>query len=311
MIYILSHADSDGRFASYCAWLYHKHLFRKEKELLDTVKFFEVQYGKPFPLKLDELTKEDTVYILDFSYHPSILDPVFSAVGKLQVLDHHESAEEYLKGTPYAFFDMTKSGALLAWEYFFPDEPVPLACQLVNDRDLWQWKMEPYTSAFEAWLHYDQVKQDWEKWHLLSTSNKAMDEALEKGKLLHEHNLSILRSFTSNPDNYRIVQAVLPQQPRNHLKTVKYAIYNGNQVMISELAQEFYTTMGLDGTIDWRCRGDRITFSVRSPNPEKFSAKDFCKSHGGGGHPKASAFSLPLVEAFAYIEQLMTGTAPY
>lgn len=306
MIYVLHHNDSDGRAAGAAAHFYFTEK-KREKELV----FHEVQYNRPMPLDISTLTKQDEVYVLDFSYRPEILDPVYAAVGKLVVLDHHETAQDYLKGVPYAFFDITKSGALLAWEYFFPDQEAPLAFKLVDDRDLWIWQYEPLTSAFEAWLHHDQVKQDWAKWRLLCNSAKAMDNALEKGKLLHQHNLSILKAFTSNPSNYSIVEAVLPQNPRNHLKKVKYAIYNGNQVMISELAQALYSSLDIDGTIDWRCRNDIVTFSIRSPNPEKFSPKDFCEFNGGGGHGKAASFSMPLAQAFAYIEKLYAGTVEY
>lgn len=303
MIFILSHADSDGRFGSYAAWSY----FRQQKKL-DQVVFHEVQYGKPFPLDVEKLTKEDEVYIIDFSYKRPVLDPVYVKVGKLVVLDHHESSQEDLVGAPYGFFDLSKSGALLAWEYFFPEERAPLACLLVNDYDMWHWHFEPHTSAFEAWIRYDRVGQNWEKWHELSTSQSAMDNALERGKLLHNQNLSILHSFTSNPDNYHIGAAHLEQLPYNHIKKTRYVVYNGNQVMISELAQAFYKTMPVDATIDWRCRGAVVSFSVRSPNPAVFSAKEFCVSHGGGGHKASASFSLPRAEAFAYIEKLMTDT---
>ncbi len=299
-IHILFHSDADGRFAGYAAWNY----FRLQKKL-DDVKFYEVQYGKPFPLVVEDLTKADEIYILDFSYKRPVLDPVFAKVGKLIVLDHHESAQDNLAGTPYGFFDITKSGALLAWEHFFPGEPAPLACTLVNDRDLWLWQYEPHTSAFEAWLNYDRVGCNWEKWHELSTRRVAMDQALEKGLLLHKSNQSILNSFIKNPDNYHISAAHLAQLPYNHIKKIRYAVYNGNQVLIPELAQAFYTTKEIDATIDWRCRGKVVTFSVRSPNPDVFSAKEFCEFYGGGGHKAAAGFSMPRTEAFVFIDSLM------
>lgn len=304
-IHVLHHNDSDGRFAGYAAWLFHSAAHR-----LDVVKFYEVQYGKPCPITPEELTKHDEVYILDFSYTKAVLNPLYEAAGKLVVLDHHDTAEEELKGTPYSFFDKSKSGALLAWEYFFPDEEPPTACKLVDDRDLWLWKYAPQTQAFQAWLMFDRVGRNWEKWHELCNSRVAMDQALTKGMLVYKHELSILNSFTSNPDNYRVITAPLPQKPLTHIKPITFAIYNGNQVMISELAQAFYTTMDIQATIDWRCRGDVVTFSVRSPNIEKFSARQYCEYHGGGGHDKAASFSMSRSEAFAYIDALMNGEAP-
>lgn len=305
MIYVLHHADSDGRFAAYSAWLALVKNAGKE------AVFHEVQYNKPCPITPDQLTLNDEVYVVDFSYDKVILDPIYAVVGKLVVLDHHETAEKELEGTPYSFFDKTKSGALLAWEYFFPNEEPPLACLLVDDRDLWQWKYSPQTEAFQAWLMFDRVGQNWEKWHELCSRKIAMETALDKGMFIYKHEQSILSSFTGNPDNYRLITGALPQKPTNHIKVINFAIYNGNQVMISELAQAMYGKFNLDATIDWRCRGDIVTFSVRSRDKLKFSALEYCEFYGGGGHAAAASFALPRQQAFDYIERMMNGNLVY
>lgn len=301
MIYVLSHMDSDGRFASYCAWRYYKGFITAEAANLS---FHEVQYGRPFPLDVDTLTKDDTVYILDFSYSKEILDPVAAKVKKLQVLDHHESSKDQLIDRDYAYFDLSKSGALLAWEYFFPQEMPPLACLLTNDRDLWAKVYGDVTNHFEAWLHFDRVKQDFVKWDALVNNQAAMRNALEKGKLIYEHDLSIIAAFTGNPYNFKLCEGHLYKRTDNHIKLTKFVLYNGNQVLISELAESFYNANKDHATIDYRVRNDVVTFSVRSPDLKILNAKEYCISQGGGGHPKAAGFSLPRKEAFEYIESL-------
>jgi uncharacterized protein len=54
------------------------------------------------------------------------------------VLDHHKTAMNDLSGLTYALFDMSKSGAVLAWEHFFPGEEVPELFRYLQDRDLWK-----------------------------------------------------------------------------------------------------------------------------------------------------------------------------
>ena len=157
-IHVLSHMDTDGRFASYATW---KH-FRGQGKL-SLLKFIEVQYNQPFPLDINSLTKDDFVYILDFSYDRETMDHVFEKVSKLVVIDHHETAKDNLNGASYAKFDMAKSGALLAWEYFFPNIDPPLVCLFVDDYDLHTWKYTNHTASFEAWARYDGIRQDWEK----------------------------------------------------------------------------------------------------------------------------------------------------
>jgi oligoribonuclease NrnB/cAMP/cGMP phosphodiesterase (DHH superfamily) len=121
MIYVLYHRDTDGLFAAAAAY----------RTFGDTAKYISVQYGEKFPLEIKELSTEDMVYILDFSYKKDILDVVDQKVDKLLVLDHHKSAESELKDCEYAIFDMDKCGSTLAWEYFNPFLDMPYIYYLV------------------------------------------------------------------------------------------------------------------------------------------------------------------------------------
>jgi hypothetical protein len=38
-------------------------------------------------------------------------------------------------------FDLSHSGAVLAWNHFHPDEPAPDLLRYVEDQDLWSWKL--------------------------------------------------------------------------------------------------------------------------------------------------------------------------
>jgi oligoribonuclease NrnB/cAMP/cGMP phosphodiesterase (DHH superfamily) len=71
------------------------------------------------------------------------------------VLDHHKSAQAALDDLPYCVFDMKKSGAVMAWEYFHCSglatdydntsaesvRRIPALIRYICDRDLWQWKL--------------------------------------------------------------------------------------------------------------------------------------------------------------------------
>ena len=84
------------------------------------------------------------VYILDFSFGPDILRGIDERAAKLVLLDHHKSAAEHLSGFVCrcggVHFDMTKSGARLAWEYFLPERTMPDLVRFVEDRDIWTWQ---------------------------------------------------------------------------------------------------------------------------------------------------------------------------
>ena len=84
------------------------------------------------------------VYILDFSFSPEILAQVEARAAKLVLLDHHKSAAEKLTGfacrCSVVHFDMDKSGARLAWEFFQPTQPIPDLVKFIEDRDIWVWQ---------------------------------------------------------------------------------------------------------------------------------------------------------------------------
>ncbi len=96
------------------------------------------------------LTGEETeVFVLDFSYPTTILRNLITSHGRVVVLDHHHTAkaelefmaEEY-NAEPYLIrFDMNKSGAVMAWEYFHPQIAVPEFFQYLQDRDLWTFAL--------------------------------------------------------------------------------------------------------------------------------------------------------------------------
>lgn len=325
-IHILHHADSDGRFGAYCAW---RHFRDRPAFDMKDVQFREVQYQQAFPLDIESLTVDDQMYIIDFSYDRETLDKVYAKVGFLKVLDHHESAEERLKGAPYVFFDKTKSGALLAWEYFFSDRSPPLACLLVNDFDMWAWKYAQ-TAAFEAYLHYDRVKQNWEKWDLLSTSAEAMDNAIKTGMILEQSNESAMRTIVfggnlvygnvmeslpapapepdldfTNPSSLSPTTVGAYPEPNNGIVLGRYAAHNGMGILHSQLGGFICKEKQVDISIGYRIKRDIVVFNVRSNEHSKVNAKTVATRFGGGGHPDAASFRLDLLAGLELVRKLM------
>ena len=143
-VHILYHAHcADGFGAALVAWMVFG----------DSAHFHAVQYGEPLP----EIEDGARVFIVDFSYPRPVLDALAARM-TLTVLDHHKTAAEALAGFRHGFFDLTKSGAVLAWEHFrnhWPEVifgPVPKLLLYVQDRDLWQWEL-PDSRAVNAGLY--------------------------------------------------------------------------------------------------------------------------------------------------------------
>lgn len=169
--YILYHGHCpDGFGAAWAAW----------KALGDQARYIPVQHDQPMP----DLEPGSHVYIVDFSYPKHALLELAESMKQVVVLDHHKSAAAGLSGLPTLAavaqgdnnlgvkFDMDKSGAVLAWEFFHPDEPPPALLAYIQDKDLWRFALpdsravgaalSAYPLEFEIWesLELEQLKQE-------------------------------------------------------------------------------------------------------------------------------------------------------
>ena len=139
----------------------------QEQEQLDALKAFWKQYGKEaeyYPATHGDPPPDVTgreVFIADFSYSREVTEDIADKAKKLIILDHHKTALQNLEGLPYFRYDVTHSGAYLAWRYLFGEQKVPNLILMIEDRDLWKWKipdskllltvLDSYPYDFVAW----------------------------------------------------------------------------------------------------------------------------------------------------------------
>ena len=112
-----------------------------------------------------EVAGQDVVMV-DFAYKRPVMDVLLTQANSILVLDHHKTAAEDLsilleQGKIGGIFDMSKSGAMLAWEWFHPNQPPPQLLLHIQDRDLWRYELEhtreiqaaltSYPYAFDVW----------------------------------------------------------------------------------------------------------------------------------------------------------------
>lgn len=262
-IFVLFHANCfDGTGAKYAAWCKFK----------DKATYIPVQYGQPFPSEVI-LKASSEVYILDFSYDRATLEDVASKVGLLQVLDHHKTAKEALDGLEFAEFDMNRSGAVMAWEYFHPQVPVPTLLLHVQDGDLWKFELQG-TEAVRAALPL--LGSSMQEWSWVCTHPRSLDELLDKGKALLASNQLKIESVVKN--NVKI----LPY------KKYQAGVYN-TTVLVSEIGNAVYESkdLGADFSLSYFIDKDGTpVVSFRSNGDVDVSA--FAKELGGGGHRGAA-----------------------
>jgi uncharacterized protein len=150
--YVLYDDDNDGFTAAFAAFL---------KLGADGVAFIPVNRGDEPPTMPDA----ERIFVLDFNYSRPVMEEMKNKANEVVLLDHHHSAAKELSGLPYCHFDLAKSAAAIAWEYFFPKQPLPFFFAYVQDADLWKFQL-PYSREVRAAL--DSYARTLETWQNIS-----------------------------------------------------------------------------------------------------------------------------------------------
>ena len=251
---VLYHAEcADGFGAAWALW-------RRFPE----ARFVPVKHGVPPP----EGLKGERVVIVDFSYGRDLLESMAHETQNLLVLDHHITAEKALAGLPYAYFDMKKSGAVLAWEWAH-DHPAPWLLQYIQDKDLWTWAL-PMSREINAAVASHPFEFDvWSGF---------------KQKDLEQEGRAILR-YEQELVNKLAGQAVAVEFQGETVPSVQ------SSVLTSQIGERLSADAPF--CIIWHDRDGRRYYSMRS-REDGTDVGAIAASFGGGGHPHAAGLSIPL-----------------
>ncbi len=219
------------------------------------------------------------VYILDFSFDEVILRGIEERAAKLVMLDHHKSAAEKLTGFAcrcgVVHFDMSKSGARLAWEFFQPNRAVPDLVRFVEDRDIWVWQY-PESPAFLAAL--DMEPMDFPRWaEIAAFSPDQLTAFMARGHAMDEKFAKLCADIAEGA------------QPIS---------FNGQQGLMVNAPGVFHSLVGdtlakQSGTfaLMWTAgKGGVVKVGLRSRSG--FDCIPLAESMKGGGHAQACGFKM-------------------
>ncbi len=230
------------------------------------------------------------VYILDFSFPAKILRGIDDAAARLIMLDHHKSAADALDGFAcrcgVVHFDMAKSGARLAWEFFLPEEPLPDLVRYVEDRDLWNWQF-PESAAYLAAL--DMEPQELERWNAIANfTREQTQEFMARGQAMDEKFAKLAADIAEGA------------QP---------VVFNGQAGLMVNAPGVFHSLVGdlvsrKSGTfaLMWSAgQGGVVKVGLRSQRG--YDCIPLAQSMGGGGHAQACGFKTTA----ARLPELLAG----
>ena len=257
---VIYHANcNDGFGAAYSAW----------KLLGNRAEYHAASHGSPPP----DVTGKRVV-ILDFSYNNPTTKAMIEQAEELWVIDHHKSNMVELHDIGNTHFDMTKSGAMLAWEFFHPGKEPPKFISYIQDRDLWQWEL-PYSKEFSA--AFDMVPWNFDEYEKFE-DDSVFDDAVKRGSYILAYSKTVIKKVCD----------------KAHKKQ-----FEGKDVMVvnsSHWMSEIGATLAkdCDFAMIWYYDHDACIYkcSLRAFH-DTMDVSEIAKRFGGGGHRKAAGFVLP------------------
>lgn len=250
--------------------------------------------------------------ICDFSYPEAVLRDMAKVARSVVVLDHHKTAEEALfkysvsdrdlvnitnihleldacvdteEMLPLvALFDMNRSGAMITWQFLFPDQPrIPWMFKFLQDRDLWRFEFDgtkPFSMLLRS-LPFDFVI--WRTLMLEMEQNSGRHRMLTEGVAIQRY-------------HDRKVEELLDQVIWGNIGGYNVPIINANWAFSSDLGHSLlqkFPDAPFAATYFDRFDGKR-QFSLRSED-RRVDVSAVAKSYGGGGHRNASGFEAGFV----------------
>lgn len=238
------------------------------------VDFFPGWYGEA-PPDVDGRV----VVMVDFSYKRDVLVDMASRAKRIIILDHHASAQDDLVDLPAnveAYFNMSKSGAVIAWEYFMDGPPPKLLCH-IQDRDLWKFELEGTRAILSYIFSFPYEFPVWDQ--LMETDTALM---LSEGAAIERKHTKDVREFIEAA-GYTTTIAGWEGIP---IANVPYMWGSDAYHIMGEghpFAACYYDT------------GTHRKFSLRS-DADGIDVREIAVLFGGGGHVHAAGFVLPLDE---------------
>ena len=283
-ILCIYHGNCADGFAA--AWVVSKALSA------ENVEFHPGVYQEPPP----DVTGRDVIMV-DFSYKRPVLDEMALAAHSILILDHHKTSAADLADLPptpkwsiwqgcgigddpplslglrvRAVFDMDRSGAGMAWDYFFPDLARPALLNHIEDRDLWRFALD---GTREIQANIFSHPYDFEVWNRLMAADpqslRAEGQAIERK---HFKDIAELVGVTKRSMVIGGVEVPVANLPYTLTSDAGHQMATAHPSKI--------------GVCYWDTPAGRV-FSLRSTEDGP-DVSDIAKQYGGGGHAHAAGF---------------------
>lgn len=222
------------------------------------------------------------VIMVDFSYKKDVILEMSKTARSILILDHHKTAEEDLKFEPTiegsdccqikVVFDMERSGAVIAWEYYHPNKEIPQLLLHIQDRDLWKFALNGTRTIMAAIFSYPQNFEMWDG--LMKTP---LEDLKQEGAAINRHHMKCVDDIISTYEDSTVICGY------------KVPVVNAPFMYSSDVAGML--AIGHPFAAVYALTKTKMIFSLRSAK-DGIDVSKIAKLFGGGGHKNAAGFSV-------------------
>lgn len=289
--------------------VYHKDCFDGFTSMIiaqealgrENAEYIPMQYGQlPDVTELRNLFQGNNVYMLDFSMPYDVMMEAAKFSNQLVVLDHHETAQKNLEGldqiTPntHIKFNMNMAGAMMTWNHFFLTWQVPMFVTMVQDMDLWQFRIEQ-TKSLRAFLQ----SQAWNEslYHVLTFGAEFhLQMAIEKGGLLYGQQMRQMELLAERAWNCKIRQA-----EKYTVAAVCCPPWQASDVGNYILQQDQELDLAVMYYLEDK---NQMKISMRARKNENVNVAEICELFNGGGHKPAAGCMMNIFDFLKEFEMV-------
>ena len=226
------------------------------------------------------------VLFVDIAPGTNELRELAEHAAQIVILDHHVTNQKNFEGEGEfvealradgheIHFDLSRSGAILAWNHLFPDEPAPDLLRYVEDQDIWAWKLPQSAEVNAAISSYP---QEFEAWTALAA--RSVSELAREGEPIVRTDAVEVERATRNPSVITVAgRRVEAINARTRRSAIGHAIAERR-------------TLGEAWGCVYRLEGSKVHATLYSIGD--FDVSEIAGEYGGGGHKNAAGFSVSL-----------------
>lgn len=249
-------------------------------------------YGEAPP----DVTGRDVI-LVDFSYKRPVLLAMAEQANSILILDHHKTAAEDLAGFEAfenfrgwedwvnngghgirAVFDMERSGAGLAWDFFFPLMHRPNLVDYAEDRDLWRFSLPSSREVNAYILAWEYTFQNWDSLNRETVGPGAIAAVAHLGAAIERKQHKDVAELVSVCRRRMLIGGIEVWGA-----SLPYTLTSDAGHLMAQ-GEPFAACY-------WDTPAGRV-FSLRSAE-EGADVSAIAKSYGGGGHKHAAGFQIP------------------